>query len=478
MVGISNYGIYVPKYVLERKSISEAWDFPKAPGTKSVANYDEDSITMACEAAFDCIKGIDPKGIDGLFFASTTAPFAEKQNASFIATVMDMREDIQTADFTSTTSCGTTALREAYNTIKAGNAKKILVVIADRREPEPQTMYEFVYGDGAAAILVTADDGIASIEGYHSVNNYTVGPWRRSSDSYLQSLEGKHELKYGYMKSTIAALTGLMQKYEINPDEVGKAVYYSPDPRSHGRIAKAMKFPSKALVDSMFMQISNTGSPLAFQLLYTVFEKAGPGNSIILAGYGDGADAFWLKTTDNIKNVSSTKLKTRKIIKRLTPLPVYTKYLKNRLLLKGKEFFTRKVSPVTIWRDTKSLFQFYGVKCHKCGIISYPVQTACIECGSDDFETIKLQRKGKIFTFTLDHLVGGEYLQTPVPRCVIDLEGGGRVLMDMTDGLPEDAAIDLDVELTFRKVNEGGDIHNYYWKCRPIAGKKKQKEEP
>jgi len=474
MVGISNYGIYIPKYVLERKAISAAWDFPKAPGTKSVANYDEDSITMAVAAGFSAIEGIDPKSIDGLYFASTTAPFAEQQNASFIATVLDLPEKIQTADFTSTTKCGTSALREAYNSIKSGNAKNILVVCADKRDPEPQTMYEFAYGDGAGAVLVTADNGIASIEGYISNTKYTVGPWRRAFDPYIQSMEVKHELKYGYMPALIGSLKELMQKYEINPDEVNKAVYYSPDPRSHGRVAKALKLPSKAMVDSMFLQISNTGSPLVFQMLYMAFEKSGPNANILLAGYGDGADAFWLKTTDKIRDVVGTKLKSRKIFKKLEPLPTYTQYLKNRLVLKGKNFFTRKSSPVTVWRDTKSLFQWYGIKCKKCGVVSYPVQTGCIECGSSDFDVIKLQKKGKIFTFTLDHLVGGEYLNTPVPRCVIDLENGGRVLADMTDGHPKDAEIGLEVEMTFRKVNEGGGKHNYYWKCRPLAGKKKK----
>ena len=151
MVGIKNYGIYIPTYLLERKAISKAWDFPKVPGTKSVANYDEDSISMAVEAAFNCIDDFDPKQIDGLYFASTTPPFVEKQNASFIATVLDMREDIQTADYTNSTGAGTRALRDAYNTIKAGNAKNILIVVSDRRNPEPQSMDEFLYGDGAAA---------------------------------------------------------------------------------------------------------------------------------------------------------------------------------------------------------------------------------------------------------------------------------------------------------------------------------------
>ena len=478
MTGIRSWGIYLPGYNLERKAISKAWDFPKAPGTKSMGNLDEDSITMAVEAGVDCLKGIDPKTIDGLYFASTTSPFAEKQCASLIAKVLDLRDDIQTSDITSSTKCGTEALREAYNTIEAGNAKNILVVVADRREPEVQSMYEFIHGDGAGAVLVSADDSqcAAKIEGYHSISTLTTGPWRRDTDAYVNSFEIKHETIYGYMKSMTSVLIGLMKKFEINPDEVAKAIYYSPDPRSHGRILKAMKLPTKAAVDSMFLQIGNTGSALPFQMLYMAFEKCPANASVLLAGYGDGADAFYLKTTEKLKEIVGTKMKSRKLFKAIKTVENYNQFLKNRLAIKGKEFFTRKVSPVTAWRDSKSLLPLYGMKCKNCGYTTYPIMPTCIVCRSEDFELVRLTRKGKIFTFTLDHLEAGEYLQTPVPRCVVDLENGGRILLDMTDCVPEEVVIGMDVELSFRKVNEGGNTKNYYWKCRPTKGKKKEVE--
>jgi uncharacterized OB-fold protein len=100
---------------------------------------------------------------------------------------------------------------------------------------------------------------------------------------------------------------------------------------------------------------------------------------------------------------------------------------------------------------------------------------SCYSCRADDpFERVKLSYKGEIFTFTLDHLVGGAYLDTPVPRCVIDLDGGGRVLLDMTeiDNPEENVKIGMRVELTLRKCHEGKEFKNYYWKCRPERGRK------
>ena len=99
---------------------------------------------------------------------------------------------------------------------------------------------------------------------------------------------------------------------------------------------------------------------------------------------------------------------------------------------------------------------------------------SCYQCREiNQFEKVKLKLKGTIFTFTLDHLIGGGYYATPVPRCVIDLDGGGRILCDMTEiqNPEENVTIGMRVELTFRKVHEGADFHNYYWKCRPVRGR-------
>jgi len=43
-------------------------------GERSVAGYDEDSLTMAVEAGIDCLGELECHDIDGLFLATTTSP--------------------------------------------------------------------------------------------------------------------------------------------------------------------------------------------------------------------------------------------------------------------------------------------------------------------------------------------------------------------------------------------------------------------
>jgi 3-hydroxy-3-methylglutaryl CoA synthase len=477
VIGIKAYGAYLPKYLLPRDLIGKAWEFPIVPGTKSVANGDEDSLTMAVEAGLDCLSGIDPKSIDGLFFATTTQVYTEKDSASMIATVLDMRENIITTDFTDSIKSGTTAITRAVDAIKANpDVKSILVVASDTREPEPATFWEYAFADGAAALLIAEEDTLPlSIEDYCSISVNTTGPWKRSSDKFIRTFEPKADAQL-YMGAITKVMNELLKRNNLNPADIGGAAYYYNNPRVHGRISKMMKFPQGAAQDGLFFQIGDLGTPMAFMLLIAALRRPKPDAKMILAGFGDGADAILLQVRDKVllKNLSKGRMGLLKHQKSMVALKNYSKLLENKKLLE-KDRYKRKSSAVILWRETDSLFQMYGNKCKNCGNIQYPrMMPSCYKCREiNQFEKIKLALKGTIFTFTLDHLVGGSYYDVPVPRCVIDLDGGGRILCDMTDveKPEENVSIGMRVELTFRKVHEGGEFHNYYWKCRPERGR-------
>jgi 3-hydroxy-3-methylglutaryl CoA synthase len=102
MTGITSYGAYIPRLRLQRKAIAQAnaWFAPglmgAAKGERSMANWDEDAVTMAVEAARDCLPAQDPiqdrAFVDGLYFASTTMPFSDRQNAGIIAGALSLKE--------------------------------------------------------------------------------------------------------------------------------------------------------------------------------------------------------------------------------------------------------------------------------------------------------------------------------------------------------------------------------------------------
>src|SRR5512137_739383 len=164
MIGIVSYGAYVPIYRLKRDEIGRAWSRGSGGGERSVANFDEDSATMAVEAVIDCLKGFERETVDGLYFASTTPPYREKQTASLVAQACDLRRHMFAADFSDSIRAGTTAIRAAFDAVKSGSAKRVVVAAADMRSAQPQSGNEQEFGDGAGALMIGRENVICEIE--------------------------------------------------------------------------------------------------------------------------------------------------------------------------------------------------------------------------------------------------------------------------------------------------------------------------
>ena len=160
-------------------------------------------------------------------------------------------------------------------------------------------------------------------------------------------------------------------------------------------------------------------------------------------------------------------------------LETYERYLDFKKLRGKAQADYPRGSVVSYWRDEKSILPFYGMKCRKCGIISHPISRCCIECGEkDNYDEVKLARRGKIFTFTFDYLAGsggayGDYAAlNPAIRAVVDLEDGCRTFLELTDcePKPEEVGIDMPVELTFRLITEKSNYRFYGWRGRLVRG--------
>lgn len=466
MAKIASFGAYVPLFRLSRQEMADAWGIPAVPGERAVANADEDSLTMAVAAGSDCMAGIDPSSIDGLYFATTTAPYDEKQCAGVIAAALDLRSEINTADFTGSLRAATTALRAAADAVDSGSAESILVVAADCRLGEPESMLEQLLGDGAGAILISKR-GSATLRGFHSTAGEQLGAWRRSDDRYVRSFEGKAETRYGYIQSAVKAGKAVLDKESVAPGDLAKAVISAGEPRSLGTVAGSLGLDGGQLQDILFMSVGNPGTPLVLMMLAGALEQAKAGDKLLVVNNGDGADAFLVEVAEDFAPAVGRKGLGGHLLQKRN-LPNYTSYARFRKLIKREDIDPRG-SAVTYWRDTNIVLNFHAGRCSECGAYQYPIPRVCSECSTkDQIEEIKLAKTGSVFTFTLDHLEDGKYVNVPVPRSVVDLEGGGRVFLSMTDGDPQDVKIGMSVEVVFRRLHEGASFHNYYWKCRAV----------
>ena len=465
MIGITAYSLYIPRFRLERSLIARAWGTPQADGAVAVANYDEDALTMATDAALGCFTDDEAARIDGVYFASTSAPYREKQIASVVATVGDLPRRVHTADFTGSVRAGMRALLAAIHAVRAGALKDVLVTAADTRVAAPESELEGWLGDAAAAVRLGSGEVIAEVVDAASVSEEFTHLWRTDTERFLQAFPGRFSYTYGYARDLGEAIRALLTRQNLQPDAVAKLALASPDARAAIDLAKELGFdPKRQLAPSVVASIGSAGVADPLLALGAVLDDASPGDWIIVGAYGEGADAVLLRATDNLPRRRAAH-SWKHWAGSHSLLPSYEKYLKFRRVVDVEET-GEAINNVLEFKELKQDVRLYGSRCNTCGTVQFPIARVCIKCQArDGLSDHKLRKQGTIFTFTVDHLVAN--VEHPLPMAVVDLDGGGRLYLQVTDFAEPQVTIGEPVTLTYRRLHEGGGNHNYFWKARP-----------
>ena len=436
-----------------------------------MANFDEDSVSMAVAAAIDCLNGREREEIDGLLFATTTPPYAEKQCASIIATALDLRRDIFTADITDVLRAGTTALKSALDSVAAGSAKNVLMVASDNRQGPPKGEAERNSGDGAVAFIISEDAVIAEQAGSYTITENMMDTWRSAGDQFVRSWEDRFAIEEGLERIIGEAISGFMEKEGVSVKDVTKLALYSPDARRHGQLARHLGFQPEQVQDPLFGRMGNTGAAFPLMLLAGALEDGSPDQLLLTVAYGDGSDVLGFRTTSKIGE-RGQGLGVSGFLDSGQVLDSYETYAKWRNIWLTDSSSRRpdpqSPSVTALWRESDQNIKFHGGVCNQCGYVQYPPQRVCVECQSkDDSTPIRLSDKlGTVFTYSLDYLAGT--VDTPLAVVVVDYEPGGRVLCMMTDREVGEIQIGMPVQMSFRKLRVVNGIHNYYWKAVPL----------
>lgn len=474
MVGITSIGTYIPMYRLKREEITKMWKGKAQPGEKAVAGYDEDSITMAVAATLDCLKdNTDP--VDALYFATTSAPYQEKQSAAVIASVADLTKNTSTTDFANSLRACTSALKAAFDAIQAGSAGSVVVTAADSRMGAVMGNFEQSLGDAAVSLKLGSNNVAASLEGRFSVYSDFTDYWRTAEDKFMRSAESRFIDEVGYLPVMQEAINGLFKKYNLTAADFNKIVYFANDARQHIDLAKRCGFQPAQLQMPLFDQIGNTGNAYVFLMLAATLENANPGDKILMASYGDGCDVFYFKVTDAIESIK--KKATLKFNLNRKQNIDYGRYLYWRDLIPAEaSTLPDRMLPSlpSRWRERRGISGLYGFKCKKCGTPQISpigqVIRICVNChAQDEFEPYRFSdRTGEVTSYAIDALQPTR--NPPGINGVINFDGGGRLLVEFTDTDPEKMKTGMKVEMTFRKMYQIKGIIDYYWKARPVSG--------
>jgi len=477
MVGIIAYGAYIPRYRISRKTISSAmgWLNPMSlPGKKAIANYDEDSLTMAVAASMDCLKGTSREKIDALYFATTTAGYRERESAAIIATALDLRSNIRTADFADSLKAGTGALLCSCDSVKSGGVNDCLVCGSDCRLGKPGSPQEMMFGDGAAALLIGKEGVIASLEGSYCVSYDFPDHWRTAYDKFDRTLDDRWIRDEGYTKFIPEAIASLLNKYGLEAENFAKVVYPCLYPREHAAIGKKLGFQPGQIQEPLLFTVGESGTASPLLMLVAALEEAKPGDDIIIVSYGNGSEALWFKVTSEIEKKRDGR-GLKRYLSSNQELTNYNKYIAFRGILPVEVGLRGEVGPTQLlmaWRQRRAILALCGSKCKRCNTPQYPPRRVCVnpDCGViDEMEGYRFSdKRGILFSYTEDRLAFS--VCPPQIYGMIDFEGGGRYIFDITDCEPGSLEVSMPLEMTFRRkyADEVRGIYGYFWKAMPV----------
>jgi hydroxymethylglutaryl-CoA synthase len=480
MVGITSFGAYIPWYRMNRAIIFEqlGWFNPAnasvARGEKAVANYDEDSITMAVAAALDCLGGTPRDSVDGLYLASTSFPFAQRQNAVIVSQGLDLPPGVRTADFGGSTRAGTTALLCALDAAEGG---RTMVCASDNRLAKPGSSQEHTYGDGAAAFVTGNENVLARFKGSFSVSSDFIDFRRIQEEKFCHGWEERWIRDEGYSRIIPEAVAGLLDRCNLKIGDFAKIILACPVAGAMKALTKAIGAAPEQIQDAMIAQVGDTGAALPLMMLAAALEDAKAGDKILVASYGSGSDALCFEVTDKIEEARKSGRKgIRGHLAEKTELSVYGKYLVFRNLIplevgiRGEEISPTAMS--AIGRDGNAISALVGSRCRACGTPQYPKQRICVnpECGAiDDMEEYRFSdRVGTLAAYTGDNLAFS--WDPPQIYGLVDFEDGGRILLDLTDCSLDSVRVKIPVAMSFRRkyADPQRGYYGYFWKAVPV----------
>jgi 3-hydroxy-3-methylglutaryl CoA synthase len=475
VIGIVSIGTHLPRWRLNRAAAVEAmsWFAPSLvqfeAGTRSVCHFDEDPLTMAVSAARLSLKGIDKKQIEALYMASTTLPFEERPGSAIMKSVLGLPDTIFAADVTDTRRAATTSLLAAINGVETRH-QSALVVAADQRVAQPGSPEELLFGDGAAALVVGKQDLIAAFLGSHTITQDMVDRYRQRGARFDYNWEERWISALGYENSIPKAISGLLETHSLSVHEIDTFIYPCPSKRTHAKIGAKLGAAPEQIADNLFDTIGETGVAHPLVMLSSVLGTAKPGQRIVVAGFGSGAEAVLLEVTDRIET-HRPKAEPR----RPREMSTYTQFLAFRNLLhpyRGmRDEKPQKTALSVLFREQETIMGLVGGKCTVCGTPQFPRGDICVHPACRKPHTQKpypfAHRRAVLKTFTGDYL--GPSPCPPNIYGLIQFEGGGRMMAELTDCDLEEIRVGTPVTMTFRKRYQDTErgFTGYFWKAVP-----------
>ncbi|MBN1678336.1 MAG: hydroxymethylglutaryl-CoA synthase [Candidatus Thermoplasmatota archaeon] len=308
-VGISGYGIYIPRFRIKREEYAKAWGSFSAAGVteKSVFGFDEDALTAAAKVTRRALESVPMEAdmVTRFALATTSAPYLEKLLSGTVLVSVGIPNSAFTSDHTSSTRAGTEAMLAAFEHVMATQSGKAVVAAADAPKASMWDAVEHAFGAGAAAFVISSDNLIAELEGHFSYASEHFGErFKPKDDPLVRDLNVKKFAEGSVVRNTTSAGSALLKKLGRKPEDYQHVVIQQPDARVPVTVASRLKFTDAQLASSLVSKtLGDLGAASVPVALASALDAAKAGDRIMVISYGSGAgsDALSFKVVTDKK---------------------------------------------------------------------------------------------------------------------------------------------------------------------------------
>ncbi len=332
-VGIVSYGAYIPRYRIKIEEIAKVWG-DNANSIidglmvyeKSVPDMDEDTITIAVEAARNAINraGINPEKIGAVYTGSESHPYAVKPTSTVVAEAIGATPNLTAADFEFACKAGTAAIQACMGLVGADMIELGMAIGSDVSQGAPGDALEYTAAAGGVAYIIGKKNTVANIESTYSFTTDTPDFWRREGMPYPEH-GGRFTGEPGYFKHVTSAALGLMERIGTKPQDYDYAIFHQPNGKFPARVAKMLGFTNEQIKPGLVVsRLGNTYSGSCMMGLAATLDIAKPEDRIFVTAFGSGAgsDAFSITVTDKIDEIRNGALG----VEQLLANPIYISY--------------------------------------------------------------------------------------------------------------------------------------------------------
>lgn len=454
-VQIIAVGGAVPAWRLPASEVAAAWGRKGGRGQAATCPPDEDVLTLAADAALRALaaSGLQTDIVDGLWWGTSRPPFAEGPSHSFLAAAIGLSAKSGGTLCSGSAHSGLDALVSAADAVAAGSARVALVVASDAIIPGAGTGFEERAGAGAAAFVLTNDDGAASI-------GARVTRTHPYLDRYRGDQEGETRDIYDGRLFREEVFLPIMRDLGAQMATLDVTAWSLPDPdgRLGATVAKQLGAGTPASA-GVYAAAGDTGAAAAMLGAIAALDTAG---RVGIVGFGGGRATGIVVTADRPVPGAAGLADILAVGRPAS----YAEVLRSRnVLVPNGETVAMAVPPQSaqLVRGADEILGLLGARCVDCGTINTPptIHPHCISCGSSKFVLEPIARHGVVHTYVINYTMPAPF-QAPLPLAVIDLDDGARVMLQVAgDGATLEIGSEVDLVLRRYAHERGVPVYGY-----------------